>query len=69
MALDPALEAALRVNPNYAVAHNNLGDVYVQLARQAYERALQLDPSNAVLPSKLAVLRDVAKAALAQPLP
>ena len=64
-----ALEAALRANPNYAVAHNNLGDVYVQLARQAYERALQLDPSNAVLPSKLAVLRDVAKAALAQPLP
>ena len=39
------LEQALRANPNYATAHDNLGDVLVQLARQSYQRAAQLDPS------------------------
>jgi Flp pilus assembly protein TadD len=58
-----ALEAALRANPNYAVAHQNLGDVYVQLARLQYQRTLQLDPSNAAVPPKLALLRDVVKPA------
>lgn len=64
-----ALDAALRANPDYAVAHQNLGDVYAQLARQSYARALQLDPSNTALPSKLALLRDVAKPAPARTLP
>lgn len=40
------LEQALRANPNYATAHDNLGDVLVQLARQSYLRAAQLDPSR-----------------------
>ena len=39
------LEQALRANPSYATAHDNLGDVLVQLARQSYQRAAQLDPS------------------------
>ena len=64
-----ALDAALRANPNYALAHHNLGDVYVQLARQSYQRALDLDPSNAVLPPKLALMREVVKPVPARPLP
>ena len=57
-----ALEAALRAQPSYAVAHQNLGDVYVQLARRSYAQALQLDPSgSAALTPKLALLRQLAK--------
>ena len=58
-----ALDAALRANPNYAVAHQNMGDIYAQLARQSYLRALQLDPNNAAVPPKLALLRELVKPA------
>ena len=33
-----ALELAIRTNPTYATAHENLGDMYAQLASQAYAR-------------------------------
>ena len=36
-----ALEMAIRTNPSYATAHENLGDVYAKLASQAYTRALR----------------------------
>jgi tetratricopeptide (TPR) repeat protein len=52
-----ALEAAVRGNPNYATAYENLGDVYARLAAQAYVRALALDGTNASLPPKIAQLR------------
>ena len=52
-----ALEAAIRGNPGYATAYENLGDVYARLAAQAYSRALALDSSNASLPPKMAQLR------------
>jgi tetratricopeptide (TPR) repeat protein len=42
-----ALEMAIRTNPSYATAHENLGDVYAKLASQAYSKALQLDAGNA----------------------
>ena len=42
-----SLEMAIRINPDYAVAHENLGDVYVRLARESYARAAALD-RNAV---------------------
>ncbi|PFH10291.1 tetratricopeptide repeat protein [Collimonas sp. PA-H2] len=42
-----ALENALRNNPAYEVAHENLGDVYLKLAGQAYDRALQLNAGSA----------------------
>lgn len=56
-----ALEAALRANPSYATAHENLGDVYATLASQAYARAAQLAPGNRSVPPKLALLRDLLK--------
>lgn len=52
-----ALEMAIRTNPSYATAHENLGDVYAKLASQSYSKALQLDGSNAAVPPKLALIR------------
>ena len=34
-----ALEMAIRTNPSYATAQENLGDVYAKLASQAYSKA------------------------------
>jgi tetratricopeptide (TPR) repeat protein len=42
-----ALEKAIRVAPDYATAHENLGDLYLQLANQAYAKVVQLAPDNA----------------------
>ena len=55
-----ALEMAIRTNPSYATAHENLGDIYAKLAGQAYNKALQLDATsaNSVKP-KLALIRDL----------
>lgn len=55
-----ALERAIRTNPAYATAYQNLGDVYAQLASQAYSKALQLDKTDASVPPKLALLRELA---------
>ncbi|MBT0571101.1 tetratricopeptide repeat protein [Curvibacter sp. CHRR-16] len=54
-----ALEMAIRTNPSYATAHENLGDVYAKLASQAYNKALQLDSNNTVVPPKLALIREL----------
>ena len=54
-----ALEMAIRTNPSYATAHENLGDIYAKLASQAYAKALQLDSNNASVKPKLALVRDV----------
>jgi len=52
-----ALEMAIRTNPSYATAHENLGDVYAKLASQAYSKALQLDNGNAAVTPKLNLIR------------
>lgn len=54
-----ALEMAIRTNPSYATAHENLGDVYAKLASQAYSKALQLDNTNPAIQPKLALIRDL----------
>jgi tetratricopeptide (TPR) repeat protein len=54
-----ALEMAIRTNPSYATAHENLGDVYSKLASQAYNKALQLDASNPAVAPKLALIREL----------
>lgn len=55
-----ALEQAIRTNPSYSTAHENLGDVYAKLASEAYNKALQLDggAGNAVAP-KLSVIKEL----------
>ncbi len=54
-----ALEMAIRTHPSYAVAHENLGDIYARMATQAYDRALQLDSSNKGAQSKLNLIREM----------
>ena len=55
-----ALEMAIRTNPSYATAHENLGDIYAKLASQAYNKALQLDANNAnSVKPKLALIREL----------
>ncbi|MEY5099885.1 MAG: hypothetical protein RJA36_2604 [Pseudomonadota bacterium] len=57
------LETALRLSPGYATAHQNLGDVYAQLAQRAWTRALELDPANPALRPRLQALRQLPPAA------
>ncbi len=54
-----ALETAIKLNPSYAAAHENLGDVYVRLAAQSYGRAQQLEKGNTTVAPKLVLLREV----------
>jgi tetratricopeptide (TPR) repeat protein len=54
-----ALEMAIRTNPSYATAHENLGDVYAKLASQAYSKALQLDGGNTAVAPKLSLIRSL----------
>ncbi len=56
-----ALEMAIRTNPTYATAHENLGDIYAKMASQAYDRALQLEKSNTNTntQTKLALIREL----------
>jgi Flp pilus assembly protein TadD len=53
-----ALETALRVDPAYATAYMNLGDVYLHLAQQAYEQA-RGKISDATLERKLTLVREL----------
>jgi tetratricopeptide (TPR) repeat protein len=53
-----ALERAIRTNPAYATAHENLGDVYARLASQSYDKAMQLaDPGQPPPKARLAMVR------------
>jgi len=51
------LHTALRLNPDYATALENLGDVQLQLAAQAYQRARRLDAANPRLQPKIEAVR------------
>ncbi|OIQ84465.1 beta-barrel assembly-enhancing protease [mine drainage metagenome] len=58
-----ALEMAIRTNPSYATAFENLGDVYAKLASQSYQKALQLDGGGANgTQAKLALIRQLFEA-------
>lgn len=54
-----ALESAVRANPGYGTAYENLGDVYLRLAAQAYARAQQLGPDGTGAGTKLAQVRQL----------
>lgn len=72
-----ALEAAVRQRPTYAIAHENLGDIYSKLAAQSYDKAAQLDPGSAKVKLKRSMMLAFAssgdssetKQALAKPAP
>jgi tetratricopeptide (TPR) repeat protein len=54
-----ALEMAVRINPTYATAYENLGDVYAKLASQSYSKSLQLNAANTQASQKVALLKTV----------
>jgi tetratricopeptide (TPR) repeat protein len=53
------LEMAIKTNPSYATAHENLGDIYTKMAADAYSKALQLDVSKTQVQPKLALIRNM----------
>jgi Flp pilus assembly protein TadD len=53
------LETALRLDPGYRTAHENLGDVFVRLAQRAYEAAAS-PRSEPALQTKLRLARELA---------
>lgn len=55
-----ALEAAIRNQPDYPIALENLGDVHASLAAEAYAKAQSLDAANAGVRRKLALAREIA---------
>ena len=54
-----ALEMAIQTHPSYATAHENLGDIYAEMASQAYGKALSLDKGNNTARTKLTLIRDL----------
>ena len=54
-----ALELALLARPDYATAHENMGDVYLQMAADSYQRAATLQPNNRTVSNKLALTREM----------
>jgi len=55
------LERAVQAAPDYAVAHENLGDVYARLAEVEYEKTLTLDKRNPTAAAKLKLIRETSK--------
>lgn len=53
------LETALAARPDYATAHENLGDVYLQMSADAYQRASRLQPANRGAANKLNLTREL----------
>jgi Flp pilus assembly protein TadD len=54
-----ALENAVRALPGYALAHENLGDVYLRMAARSYERATKADARSASARDRLALAREL----------
>ena len=57
-------ERAVELDPTYAAAWNNLGIAYEQqgkfdLARKAYEKALQLEPNNNFIRQNYDLFREI----------
>ena len=57
-------ERAARIDPSYAAAHNNLAIAYehegdLAKARTAYERALELEPKNAMIKQNYELFREI----------
>jgi Flp pilus assembly protein TadD len=53
------LAAAIQAAPDYAIAYENLGDVYARLAGSNYEKAIARNAKNTTAPPKLKLVREV----------
>ncbi len=56
-----SLQAAVRARPDYATALENLGDVYITLAIQAYQNASKAMPSQSRAASKRLAAEQILK--------
>lgn len=54
-----SLIQAISHRPNYATAHENLGDIYARMAGIAYGNALDIDTDNQTARVKLAMVREL----------
>jgi Flp pilus assembly protein TadD len=57
-------ERATEIDPTYAAAHNNLAIAYehegdLNKARAAYEKALELEPNNALIKQNYELFREI----------
>jgi tetratricopeptide (TPR) repeat protein len=62
-----AFDMALRDNPSYAIAHENLGDLLLHMARQSYEQALRADAKLRFAQQKIQALQPVLELSLRKP--
>lgn len=61
-----ALETAVKANPAFRLAYENLGDLYLRLADEAYKRAQKLGPTSGATTQRLA---DIERIVTQQPKP
>jgi tetratricopeptide (TPR) repeat protein len=54
-----ALETATKVNPSYGLAYENLGDLYLRMANEAYRRAQGLGKASATTTQRLADIQKI----------
>jgi len=54
-----SLEQSVLASPSYALARENLGDIYLQLAIRAYQEAGRLDAGNLSARRKLSIAREM----------
>jgi tetratricopeptide (TPR) repeat protein len=54
-----ALETATKVNPGYGLAYENLGDLYLRMANEAYRRAQSLGKASATTTQRLADIQKI----------
>lgn len=64
-----ALETAVKANPGYGLAYENLGDLYLRMSAEAYKRAQRLGRTSGATNARLAdIERIVAPRAAKKPL-
>jgi len=54
-----ALESAVKASPDWGVAHENLGDIYIRLGAAEYATASRLDRTNKAAAAKLVLAREL----------
>jgi tetratricopeptide (TPR) repeat protein len=62
-----ALETAVQANPSYALAYENLGDLYLHLAEQSYRRAQSLGQTSNATAQRIAAIDKMVSAEPAAP--
>ncbi|SAK54340.1 TPR repeat-containing protein [Caballeronia catudaia] len=54
-----ALETAVKANPGYALAYDNLGDLYLRLASESYKRAQSLGSKSPLTSQRIAAIQNI----------